>query len=177
MNAVPRSARTQRNRSQQSLAISKDQRSRIARPPTDTIMSPKTPKPKVENVSVLQQQTPIFLKALLFLKLGSDIVTFTLIATAVTVYSWTVYSQQQWTQEYRKLEELQRDERNMTATTEVIKDQLAQQAENPATGLVTPNPSNTIFLKRAPERPQRQPFTAFTKPPEPKPKKITPLGY
>jgi hypothetical protein len=40
----------------------------------------------------------------------------------------------------------------MTAANEVLKDKLAQEAERPGTGLVSPNPANTIFLAPAPQR-------------------------
>jgi hypothetical protein len=57
---------------------------------------------------------------------------------------------------------------------EGIKDQLAQQAEKPATGLVTPSKANTIFL---PPAPQRQSFTTSTNTTDPEPAAKTPLGY
>ncbi|NEQ21691.1 MAG: hypothetical protein F6K28_21245 [Microcoleus sp. SIO2G3] len=129
---------------------------------------------KVEKLKTSRQQTPIWLSSLLFLQRSSDLVTFILVGTTLTIYSWTVYTQQQWTKEYRKLETLQRHERQLTTTNAVIQDQLAQQAENPATGLVTPTPGNTIFL---PPAPQRQAQTAPTPTTEPESKATTPLGY
>jgi hypothetical protein len=110
----------------------------------------------------------------MFLQRISDLTTFVLVAATLTVYSWTVYTQQQWTREYRKLETLQRHERDITATNEVIKDKLAQQAERPATGLVTPTPANAIFL---PPAPVRQSLTPSTQPSAPEPAAKTPLGY
>lgn len=121
-----------------------------------------------------QRLTPIWLSSLIFLKRSSDVVTFLLVAATLTVYSWTVYTQQQWAQEYRKLETLQRNERHLTMANEGIKDQLAQQAEKPATGLVTPSQANTIFL---PPAPQRQSSTTSTNTTDPEPPAKTPLGY
>jgi Fe-S cluster biosynthesis and repair protein YggX len=121
-----------------------------------------------------QRLTPIWLSSLIFLKRSSDVVTFLLVAATLTVYSWTVYTQQQWAQEYRKLETLQRNERHLTMANEGIKDQLAQQAEKPATGLVTPSQANTIFL---PPAPQRQSSTTSTNTTDPEPAAKTPLGY
>ena len=117
---------------------------------------------------------PSWLSLLLFLQRSSDIITFLLIAATLTIYSWTVYTQQQWTREYRKLQTLQRQERQMTTANATLKDQLAQQAENVATGLVTPTPANTIFL---PPAPQRSSHTTPTKVPDSQSSARTPLGY
>lgn len=129
--------------------------------PTATL--PLSPRPE-----------PSWLSLLLFLQRSSDIITFLLIAATLTIYSWTVYTQQQWTKEYRKLQSLQRQERQMTTANATLKDQLAQQAENLATGLVTPTPANTIFL---PPAPQRSFHTAPTKTADSQPSARTPLGY
>jgi Fe-S cluster biosynthesis and repair protein YggX len=126
------------------------------------------------SLKLPQRLTPIWLSSLIFLQRSSDVITFLLVAATLTVYSWTVYTQQQWAQEYRKLETLQRNERHLTMANEGIKDQLAQQAEKPATGLVTPSQANTIFL---PPAPQRQSFTTSTNTTDPEPAAKTPLGY
>ncbi|HEY9708499.1 MAG TPA: hypothetical protein V6D48_09880, partial [Oculatellaceae cyanobacterium] len=68
----------------------------------------------------------------------STLVKFLLVTTTLTIYSWTVYTQQQWTRDYRKLGNLQRQERQLTTANEVMNNQIAQQAEKPATGLVPP---------------------------------------
>lgn len=98
------------------------------------------------------QPIPLWLRVMLQLKRSSDLVSFLLIAATLTTYAWTVYTQQLWSREYRKLETLQRHERQMTTTNEALKNQLAQEAERPGTGLVSPNPANTIFLPPAPQR-------------------------
>jgi hypothetical protein len=88
------------------------------------------------------------------------------------VYAWTVYIQQMWSKEYRQLENLQRQERQMTAANEALKSQLAKTAENPQSGLVTPSLANNIFVPAAPQR-QLAPKSAAVSPPIPK----KPLGY
>jgi len=173
MNAVPRSVLPQRHQPRRQAANSKGTRSRATLSSTVSVPSRNTGK-KVEKLNTSRQKTPIWLSSLLFLQRSSDVVTFILVATTLTIYSWTVYTQQQWTKEYRKLETLQRHERQLTTTNAVIKDQLAQQAENPATGLVTPTAGNTIFL---PPAPQRQAQTIPTSTAEPESKATTPLGY
>ncbi|MBW4648309.1 MAG: hypothetical protein KME06_06365 [Kastovskya adunca ATA6-11-RM4] len=129
---------------------------------------------KVEKLKIGQQQFPWWWRSLLFLQRGSSLATFFLVAMTLTIYSWTVYNQQQWMREFKKLETLQRQERNLTTTNEVMKDQLAQQAEKPGTGLVTPSPANTIFL---PPAPPRQVFIAPPQNSEPNLIPEAPMGY
>lgn len=141
---------------------------------TVTKMPSRVTGKKVEKLNTSPQPTPAWLSPLLFLQRSSDILTFVLVGSTLTLYAWTVYTQQQWTQEYKKLENLQRDERHLTTTNEVLKNQLAQQAEKPSTGLVTPTPAKTIFLQPAP---QRQPPAAPTKTVDPELPSKAPLGY
>lgn len=140
---------------------------------TVTSFPPRTLEQKVEKFNNSRQQAPVWLKSLLFVQRSSDAVTFLLIAATLALYSWTVYTQQQWTKEYDKLQTLQRNERQLTTTNEGIKNQLAQQAEKPEAGMVTPNPRNTIYLQPAPQRQVPTP----SKTAEPEPKAKVPLGY
>lgn len=101
----------------------------------------------------LRKSPPVWLLRLYAMQRPSSIVMFSLIAIMLSVYSWTVYSQKMWSQSYRKLAILQRHERQLTATSEVLKNKMATQAEQPLTNLILPNPTQTIFLSPAPERP------------------------
>lgn len=166
MNAARRSVLPQRRRSRKPTANSKVTQSRAA-------ISSRA-RQKVEKLNTASSRNPIWLSPLLFIQRSSDIVTFVLVASTLCLYSWTVYTQQQWSQDYRKLENLQRDERHLTTTNAVIKDQLAKLAEKPATGLVSPSPANTIFLTPAP---QRQARTNPTKTANSEPVVKNPLGY
>jgi hypothetical protein len=65
-------------------------------------------------------------------------------------YGWTVYSQQLWGKSYRRLQNLQRHERQLTITNGVLKSKMAADAEQPNAGLVSPSPAGTIFLQIAP---------------------------
>lgn len=118
---------------------------------------PNRPRPSGETVPILPRSrlAPFWLLRLYALQRRFSVVTFLLIAAMLMVYGWTVYSQQRWNQSYRKLVTLQRHERQLTATSEVLKNQMALQAEQPATGLVPHNPSKVIFLEPAPQRPDR----------------------
>ena len=107
--------------------------------------------------------TPLWLLRLCSLQRYSFIVTFLLMVGMLSIYAWTVYSQQKWTQAHRQLETLQRNERQLTTTNEVLKNQLAQEAEQPATGLVPSESASAIFLSPTPQRsPANQAVIATT---------------
>jgi hypothetical protein len=118
--------------------------------------------------------TPLWLRVLTTAQRTSTVVTFSLVASALAVYGWTVYSQQLWGTEYQRLESLQRQERQLTAANEVLKDQLAKEAEDPASGLSMPNPTSAIFLQPAP---LTQSPAAPQAAPASKPFRTVPLGY
>ncbi|MBW4619041.1 MAG: hypothetical protein KME17_06745 [Cyanosarcina radialis HA8281-LM2] len=111
-------------------------------------------------------------RSLLVAQRSSLLLSLCLISLMLGVYAWTVYIQQMWSKEYRQLENLQRQERQMTAANEALKNQLAKTAENPHSGLVPPSLANNIFVPSAPQR-QLAPKSAAVPPPIPK----KPLGY
>ncbi len=174
MNAAHRSALPQKRRSRRLTANSTGTQSKVARSSTVTTMPSRTAGQKVENLNVSQRPKPIWLSSLLVVQRGSDLMAFILVATTLTIYSWTVYTQQQWSKEYRKLENLQREERQLTAKNAVMQDQLAQQAERPGAGLVPPTPANPVVLPASPQRPFQ---TAPAQSAAPEPMAKTPLGY
>jgi len=103
-----------------------------------------------------------------------SVVTIALGAATVTVYGLTVSSGQQWSRDYNSLQSLQRYERQLRVANEVLKNQMAEQAENPDTGLVPQNPTNTIFIPPASERLS----SAISPVPSTTASKLTmPLGY
>lgn len=112
-----------------------------------------------------------WLRSLVVAQRGSAILGFLLAAGLLSVYTWTVYTQQLWTREYRKLESLQRQERQMTAANEVLKNSLADSAQRPESGLLPTSIGNSIFITPAPQRP----FTQVKPVPAPEPKRS--LGY
>ena len=120
------------------------------------------------------QTNPSWLKLLLVLQRTSSAFTFLLVVGLLVVYGWTVYTQQRWGRAYNRMEALQKQERQMMAANEVIKNQMAKQAEVPDSGLVLPEPGNTIFLTPAPQRP---PVTPEVNMPPPQPIPARPLGY
>ncbi|BAY23270.1 hypothetical protein NIES2100_30340 [Calothrix sp. NIES-2100] len=106
----------------------------------------------------------------------SSCVAFLLVATTLVVYGWTVYSQELWSQGYRRLQTLQRQERQLTTTNAALTNKMAQEAEQPAAGLALPTPSRTIFLPPAAHSPNSTP-TQTTPNQETQAPISSPLGY
>ncbi|MBE9115220.1 hypothetical protein IQ249_04830 [Lusitaniella coriacea LEGE 07157] len=136
-----------------------------------------TPHParKVERLPLRSPQQPPLLRTLLFLQHASSFVTFSLFGVVLCIYASTVYLQQQWSEAYQKLENLQRETRNLTAADEILKNQLAKQAQNPDAGLVMPSPDNNIYLSPSTQTSTPEP-AASPKPETPQPSNV-PLGY
>ncbi|MCP6759839.1 MAG: hypothetical protein NHB32_13985 [Fischerella sp. CENA71] len=121
-------------------------------------VSTSTPVPDLNK----QGTIPMWLLRFYAINRYSGIVAFVLVATTLIIYGWTVYSQQLWSQSYRKLQTLQRDERQLTTTIEVLKNKMAQEAQTPGAGLVSPSPAGAIFLPPAPEDSKSSPSTTTT---------------
>ncbi|MUL35103.1 hypothetical protein [Gloeocapsopsis dulcis] len=113
-------------------------------------------KTRNDNVPILPSaRKPLWLLRLSLLQRSSSVLIFCLLTVALGLYSGTVYAQRAWNQAYRQLESLQRQERQLTTASEVLKNKIAQQAEQPETGLSPADPTQAIFLKPAPQRPAR----------------------
>lgn len=122
------------------------------------------------------ESIPPWLRGAIALQQRSTLVTFLLVGAVLLVYGGTVYAQQQWSQEYRKLEILERKERQLTAAGEVLKNKLAEGAEHPDNGLVSPTPDNNLFLVPSPVRSTATEKTAPNPASSPK-LTPTPVGY
>lgn len=122
-------------------------------------------------------QQPVWLRSLLQAQRASSVVAVMLLGGALSLYGLTVYGEQRWSQEYQKLETLRLREQQLSASSEVLKHQLAKEAQNPETGLAPQNPGDTIFLQPAPET--RSPVAAPNSEPalQNRAGVETPLGY
>ena len=119
---------------------------------------------------------PIWLKGLFLLKTSTSIFCWLMITAMFVFYGVTVYAPQLWTTEYKKLKNLQKDERQITSTNEIIKDQLAEQAGKYGTGLVNPDPTKpAIFLGATPKKTLY--LDHLTKSPVKQPEVLLPLAY
>jgi hypothetical protein len=116
--------------------------------------------------------TPLWLLRLHSTHRNSSILAFVLVTITLVVYGWTVYSQQIWGQSYRRLQNLQRHERQLMTTTEVLKNKMAQEAEKEPSQLVSPTPSRMIFLSPAPVTPNPEPNSI-----EIHQQSVNPIGY
>ncbi len=118
---------------------------------------------------------PAWLLRMYILNRYSSILVFLLVAATLIVYGWTVYSQELWSDSYRKLQSLQRHERQLNTANATLTSKMAQEAEKPGTELVSPTSKGTIFL---PPTSNNYPKSSFsTSQPESQPEPPSPLGY
>ncbi|MFB2978550.1 hypothetical protein [Microseira sp. BLCC-F43] len=123
------------------------------------------------------ESMPVWLTWLIRWQRRSSVVTFFLVSATLAVYGGTVYTQQLWNREYRQLETLQLQQRQLTAASEVFKKQLADQAEQQGTGLVPATPNTNIFLPTQ-EQPKSTPSSTRAIDPSAKQQLApTPVGY
>ncbi|MBD2364568.1 hypothetical protein H6G36_25900 [Anabaena minutissima FACHB-250] len=129
--------------------------SQISHPTSRSSPKPRSSNSKFLNVPVVPTATamPLWLLRLHTLNRHSSVVAFLLVAATLVVYGCTVYAQDLWDQNYRRLQNLQRHERQMTTTNATLTNKIAEEAENSKTGLVSPTPANTIFLPPASHQP------------------------
>jgi len=105
----------------------------------------------------------------------SSVLAFLLVVATLTVYGWTVYSQELWSNYYRRLQSLQRHERQLNTANATLTSKMAQEAEQPGTELVSPTTKGTIFLPPTSNSYPRS--SSSTSQPEPQPEPLSPLGY
>jgi hypothetical protein len=117
---------------------------------------------QVERFPNRAQSIPSSVRSLLFLQKTSSAIVFILIAATLGIYAWIFYSQQLWSKEYKKLESLQKDERQLTSTNEAIKNKAAQEAEKEEFGLVPLTPDKNIFVPATVVPPAAQKENATT---------------
>jgi hypothetical protein len=120
--------------------------------------------------------TPLWLLRLYTFHRYSTVLAFSLVASTLAVYGWTVYSQELWGQSYSRLQKLQRHERLLTTTNATLKNKMADEAEQSTAGLVSPTPEGMIFLPPASQSPK--PRSSNTTPnSETQQQTLFPLGY
>lgn len=138
------------------------------------------PEPTVIKTLPKPQRQPLWLSSMMVLQKVSSVVTSVMIGSTLTLYGLMVYGESSWTQEYPRLEKLRATEQQLQAAQELLKNQIALEADGPKTGLVVPQPSDMIYIEPSAPRPEISP--APTTPPldlQPSPdsKADKPLGY
>ena len=96
------------------------------------------------------QKLPVNLQVLLLLQKSSFGIALLSMATSLGLYIATVRIPPLWSQEYRNLESLQQQERQLTAINETLKYQLARDAKQQNRNLSRQQPQDAIFLTPAP---------------------------
>ena len=129
---------------------------------------------KVEKLPVGKAGVPLWLRSLTLLQKTTSLLLFLSVGTTATVYSWKEYVENQWSKEYKELNTLLQEERELTATNEVLKNQFANEAENEETGLTPLTPTKNIFIQSAPQIPIAEVTTISAKKLTPS---NTPLAY
>lgn len=122
------------------------------------------------------KSAPLWLLRLYTLHRYSSVVAFLFVASTLMIYGWTVYSQELWSQAYRRVQNLQRHERLLTTTNATLINKMAEEAERPTAGLVSPTPEGTIFLSPVPQNPNPASSTA-TPNSKTQQQTLSPLGY
>ncbi|WP_460202473.1 hypothetical protein [Scytonema sp. NUACC21] len=134
-------------------------------------------KQKLSTIPVMPSQSmPLWLLRLYGIHRHSSIVAFLLVAATLVVYGLTVYSQEFWSQSYRKLQNLQRQERQLMTTNETLKNNMAKEAQKQPEKLVSPSPNRMIFLNPAPVT-SNPPSNTKIPIPEIQQQTINPTGY
>jgi hypothetical protein len=166
MSAALKPSLAKRHRSHQAASVSRKFETPQRRSPLQSV------NPQAVRKLPSPDAPPRWLRSLILMQQVSLITTFTLAGSVLLVYGWTVYAQQLWSKEYQKLEELRRSERQLSANGEILKNQIANQANRPGTTLVPQTPDSLIFLRPAPARNANP-----TANPSPQTSPTAPLGY
>ena len=139
-----------------------------------------SPKPnKNRNVKRLPRTNsfplPLWLRVLMTTQKLSIAATVILTISVFAIYGWTVYAQEQWNQQFKKLEQLQRQERQLTNAAGSFDNEMLQSIQKKPGDLARESPEKSIFLQAAPLRPKREVPSIVSE--LPKKKQNESLGY
>ena len=118
---------------------------------------------------------PLWLRVLIVTQKLSIVMTVMLTISVFAIYGWTVYAQEQWNQQYKKLEQLKRQERQLTTAEGVFDNDMLRSVQKNSGELVRERPEQSIFLQAAPLRPKRDVPATVSELPKNKPNES--LGY
>ncbi|AFY96252.1 hypothetical protein [Chamaesiphon minutus] len=118
---------------------------------------------------------PLWLTYLLAMQRGALVVFCSVLGLSALGYGYTVYTQDSWKSQHGQLRRLQLQERQQTVMNENLKQEMAKKAEEPASGLVAPNPERIVFIPIAPQRPAKALPSHYL--PQPAPTSKLPRGY
>jgi hypothetical protein len=118
---------------------------------------------------------PVWLKSLLTMQQGALAVFCSLFGLSTLTYGYSAYTQDLWKSQHGQLKRLQAQEHQQGVMNENLKQQMAQAAEQPESGLVAPNPDRIVVIPSAPQRPTKSPPTNSS--PQSTQMSKLPLGY
>jgi len=118
---------------------------------------------------------PLWLRVLMSTQKLSIVVTVLLTLSVFAIYGWTVYAQEQWNQQYKKLEQLKRQERQLTTAEGSFDNDMLRSVQKNPRELVRERPEQSIFLQAAPLRPKHDLPATVSELPKNKPNES--LGY
>ena len=152
----------------------------MAKAPKTRVSSRQRQKPVPANAKSVRslsssRSAPVWLTSLRHLQNRCAAVTALLVTALLVAYGWSAYSQSSWQEARSQLEDLKKQERQLMQKNEVLKNDLATQAQQPETGLVYPSPAEAIALEPASQTNRApKPISPATQPP-----RLTsvPLGY
>ncbi len=103
-----------------------------------------------------KQSASTTLVLLKFLQKGSAVLAVFTMVGSLAIYLSTVRIPQLWSQEYKSLEALQRQEQQLVAIDEALKYEIAQQAQEADLEMLPISSERTLFLDRSSVTPQAQ---------------------
>jgi hypothetical protein len=132
------------------------------------------------NVKNLPRRTavplPAWLQVLVALQKVSITSTVMLTVAMFGIYGWSVYTQEAWNSQHKKLEQLQKQERQLHETEASLSYDINKKLQAQPGELVRESPGRSLFIESAPTRPNRNPAPTVADT-SAKNKTAAPVGY
>lgn len=133
---------------QQQVATKK---SSFAKPPSPQSHLNRSQQQQVRQLPQ-RHLAPNWLQSLLRVQRVSTIVVGSIFGLSSIVYGYTMHTQTTWRSQQAQLKWWEDQGNKQGVMNETLKQQIAETAEQPASGLVEPKPHLTIFIQSAPPR-------------------------
>ena len=148
----------------------------VTRAPKSPIVGVNSTQSQQQIRQLPQSAAPDWLTSLLAIQKGAAIVFCGVLGLSVVVYGYTARTQDAWKAQHKQLKRFQAQEHQQAVMAENIKQNLAQQAQQPESGLVDPSPQRMVFIPSAPQRPIKA-LASPAPPASSAPKSKLPVGY
>ncbi|NMG57375.1 hypothetical protein E1H12_02290 [Geitlerinema sp. P-1104] len=141
------------------------------RRPTESVVIPLHAREQLRQ----QRSSARSFLPLPWLRRSSTLISALLATSTLTVYGGTVYSQQQWHDATRELEQLRQQERQLVIATEALRQNVMELEQHNELENLAIASEQTLYLTPAPQRPSSA--SPSSEPPSPSPAVDFPLGY